>query len=76
MPRGKPLSALELEVLELVAQGRSAREIGTMLFRTTKAVEHRKERMMKKLGITGDVGLTLYWQSLHSHDDSTGGSGD
>ena len=75
MPRGKPLTQLEMQTLELIAQGRTNKEIGTMLFRSTKCIEHRRDRLMAKLGIRGTAGLTLYFRSLTSKNGSNGSGG-
>ncbi|ALE86381.1 hypothetical protein XF36_27255 [Pseudonocardia sp. HH130629-09] len=45
------LSERELEVAELVVQGRTQREIGEALFISAKTVEHHVARMRQRLGV-------------------------
>ncbi|WP_224401079.1 helix-turn-helix transcriptional regulator [Pseudonocardia sp. ICBG1034] len=47
------LSERELEVAELVVQGRTQREIGEALFISAKTVEHHVARMRQRLGVGG-----------------------
>jgi DNA-binding NarL/FixJ family response regulator len=54
------LSARELEVLQLVIRGRSAKEIGDILHLSAKTVEFHKYRMMKKLGLHTTIELARY----------------
>lgn len=54
------LSAREREVLQLVAEGKSAKEIGEILHLSVKTIEFHKYRMMKKLGLHTTVELAKY----------------
>lgn len=54
------LSAREREVLQLVVDGKSAKEIGDVLHLSAKTVEFHKYRMMKKLGLHSTVELAKY----------------
>jgi DNA-binding NarL/FixJ family response regulator len=54
------LSTREREVLQLVAEGRSAKEVADILCLSTKTVEYHKYRMMKKLGLHTAAELALY----------------
>ena len=45
-----PLTAREAEVLALLAQGRTNREIAARLFISAKTVEHHVSRVLAKLG--------------------------
>jgi DNA-binding NarL/FixJ family response regulator len=54
------LSARELDVLRLVIQGKSAKEIGDVLHLSAKTVEFHKYRMMKKLGLHTTIELAKY----------------
>lgn len=54
------LSYRELDVLRLVAEGKSSREIGKELSISVRTVEHHRERIGDKLGISSIAGLTRY----------------
>jgi DNA-binding NarL/FixJ family response regulator len=54
------LSSREREVLQLVAEGRSAKEIAAILYLSPKTVEYHKYRMMKKLGLHSAAELATY----------------
>ena len=55
--RTSPLDSLsrrERQILQLIAEGKTSAEVGTMLFLSPKTVDTYRSRMMHKLGI-GDV---------------------
>ena len=54
------LSSRQREVLQLLAEGRSAKEIATILNISAKTVEYHKYRMMDDLGIKTAAELTRY----------------
>jgi len=54
------LSRRELEVLKLVASGRSTKEIGIQLKITSRTAATYRERIMRKLGIHNVAGLTRF----------------
>ncbi len=54
------LSNREREVLQLVAEGRSTKEIAFILGVSAKTAEHHRERLMKKLDLHHVAGLTRY----------------
>lgn len=54
------LSKCENEVLQLVAEGKTTKEIAQLLNRTVKTINSHRERIMKKLGIHNLAGLTKY----------------
>lgn len=58
--RGKQLTARELDILKLVAQGSGNKWIASELHRSIKTVDHHRENIMKKLGIHEVAGLTRY----------------
>ncbi|MEJ5376624.1 MAG: response regulator transcription factor [bacterium] len=66
MARGKlkspvdPLSHREREVLRLIGEGKSSREIGKLLFISTRTVEHHRSSIMKKLRIKTTAELVRY----------------
>lgn len=54
------LSAREREVLQLIAESRTTREIGVLLHLSAKTVETHRARLMLKLGIHDIAGLVRY----------------
>lgn len=54
------LSDREKEVLQVVAEGNSNKEVAEKLFISPKTVENHKANIMKKLNIHDRVGLTKY----------------
>lgn len=62
LPRknGVGLSARELEVLQLVAEGEANKQIASELGISIKTVEKHRDRLMRKLDIHHTAGLTRY----------------
>jgi HD-GYP domain-containing protein (c-di-GMP phosphodiesterase class II) len=58
-PWSAGLTSREIEVLRLVAQGRSNREIGAELFITEKTARNHVERVYAKLGVNNRTQATL-----------------
>lgn len=58
--RAKPLARRERQVLQLVAEGKTSKEIGTVLGVGTKTAESYRARVMKKLDIHDTAGLVRY----------------
>lgn len=54
------LSARQKEVLQLIAEGNSTKEIAKKLFISVKTVETHRSQIMKKLGISDIPGLVKY----------------
>jgi DNA-binding NarL/FixJ family response regulator len=54
------LTPREREVLKLVAEGKSSREIGKLLFISSRTVENHRAHVMNKLGVTKTVDLVKY----------------
>jgi DNA-binding NarL/FixJ family response regulator len=55
-----PLSAREREVLQLVAEGKTTKEVASTLGLSTKTAEWYRARLMGKLGIHDTAGLVRY----------------
>jgi DNA-binding NarL/FixJ family response regulator len=53
------LSTREIEVIHSIAEGKSNKEIGTLLGVATKTVENHRSRLMQKLGVHNAASLTL-----------------
>lgn len=58
--RTSPLSGREREVLQLIAEGKSMKEIAALLFISVKTVETHRMRLMGKLDIHETAGLVRY----------------
>lgn len=59
-PSESALTEREREVLQLVAEGRSAKEIAGILRLSVKTVEYHKYRMMNRLGLHSSAELVSY----------------
>ena len=58
--RGGGLSSRELEVLQLVAEGKANKETAAELGISIKTVEKHRQHLMQKLNIHDTAGLTRY----------------
>ena len=54
------LSLREREVLRLLADGKSSKEMSKYLYVTTKTIVFHRQNIMKKLGVRTIAGLTKY----------------
>jgi DNA-binding CsgD family transcriptional regulator len=63
------LSRREVEVLRLVADGRSAREISAQLFISTRTAEHHIQHVYTKIGVSGRAAATR-WAIEHAVVDA------
>jgi two-component system response regulator NreC len=57
---GDGLSGREREVLQLVSEGHTTKEIAGVLKLSTKTIDSHREHIMEKLGIRNIAGLTKY----------------
>ena len=57
---GNLLTVREREVLKLIAEGKSHKEIAALLFISVRTVDHHRANMMKKLNIKDTANLTKY----------------
>jgi DNA-binding NarL/FixJ family response regulator len=55
-----PLTPRETEVVKLIAEGHTSREIGRLLNISDKTVERHRASVLEKLGLRDRVALTLY----------------
>ena len=55
-----PLTPRQVEVLQCLAEGRTAREIGELLYISARTVEFHKYNMMEKLGLERSTELIQY----------------
>jgi DNA-binding NarL/FixJ family response regulator len=56
----QPLTKRELQVLQLIGEGKSTKEIAGRLVVSVKTVETHRKQIMEKLGIRSIAGLTKY----------------
>jgi DNA-binding NarL/FixJ family response regulator len=59
-PAEEPLTAREREVLQLVAEGKTTKEIAVLLGVSVKTADAHRTRLMQKLDIHDIAGLTRY----------------
>ena len=59
-PERDPLAPRERQVLQLVAEGKTTKEIATLLTLTVKSAESYRSRVMEKLDIHETAGLVRY----------------
>jgi DNA-binding NarL/FixJ family response regulator len=57
---GDPLSPRETQIVKLIAEGHTSREIAQMLFISEKTVERHRANTLEKLGMRDRVELTRY----------------
>jgi DNA-binding NarL/FixJ family response regulator len=60
MPPEDPLTPRESEVVKLIAEGHSSREIAELLVISDKTVERHRANILEKLGLRDRVDLTRY----------------
>lgn len=56
----RPITEREEEILKLVAEGYTSREIGALLFISAKTVERHRANLLHKLGMRDRLELTRY----------------
>jgi DNA-binding NarL/FixJ family response regulator len=59
-PDADPLTPRETEIVKLVAEGHTSREIATTLVISEKTVERHRANVLEKLGMRDRVELTRY----------------
>jgi DNA-binding NarL/FixJ family response regulator len=59
-PASSPLSGREREVLQLIAEGKTTKEVAAALFISFKTVESHRQRIMAKLDIHETASLVRY----------------
>ena len=57
---GDPLSQREIEIICLISDGLSSKEIGDALFISPRTVDNHRARIMGKLGARNTVDLVKY----------------
>jgi DNA-binding NarL/FixJ family response regulator len=56
----EPLTFREREIIKLIAEGKSSKEIGQLLFISSRTVQHHRANIMKKLGVKKTADLVKY----------------
>lgn len=56
----EPLTTREREVLKLIAEGRSSKEVANLLFISVRTVQHHRANIMRKLNIRKTADLVKY----------------
>lgn len=58
--RGSPLTSRQREILQLIAEGRSTKEVANELGLSVKTVESHRTHLMERLGVRGIQALVRY----------------
>ena len=61
------LSAREVEVMSLIAEGQTNGEIAARLFLAEKTVKNHVRRIYSKLGVGSRPAAIAYWRSAREH---------
>ena len=56
----EPLTVREREIIKLIAEGRSSKEIGELLFISSRTVQHHRANIMRKLSLKKTADLVKY----------------
>jgi DNA-binding NarL/FixJ family response regulator len=56
----EPLTVREREIVKLIAEGKSSKEIGELLFISSRTVQHHRANLMKKLNLKKTADLVMY----------------
>ena len=57
---GEPLTNREREIVKLIAEGKSSKEIGELLFISSRTVQHHRANIMRKLNLRKTADLVKY----------------
>jgi DNA-binding NarL/FixJ family response regulator len=56
----EPLTIRERQIVKLIAEGKSSKEIGELLFISSRTVQHHRANIMRKLGVKKTADLVKY----------------
>jgi DNA-binding NarL/FixJ family response regulator len=56
----EPLTIREREIVKLIAEGKSSKEIGEMLYISNRTVQHHRANIMRKLNLKKTADLVMY----------------
>jgi len=75
---GEVLTIREREIMKLIAEGKSSKEIGKLLFISNRTAQHHRANIMRKLNVKTTADLVKYaiqrGYTLPSRDQSSAGS--
>jgi DNA-binding NarL/FixJ family response regulator len=54
------LSTREREIIKLIAEGKSSKEVAELLFISSRTVQHHRENIMRKLNVKKTADLVKY----------------
>jgi DNA-binding NarL/FixJ family response regulator len=57
---GEPLTIREREIVKLIAEGKSSKEIGELLYISSRTVQHHRSNIMRKLSLKKTADLVKY----------------
>jgi DNA-binding NarL/FixJ family response regulator len=57
---GEPLTPREIEIVKLIAEGKSSREIAAQLFLSFRTIQNHRTRIMRKLNLKKNTDLVKY----------------
>ena len=60
MAPAEPLTTREREIVKLIAEGKSSKEIGELLFISSRTVQHHRANIMRKLNLKKTADLVKY----------------
>jgi DNA-binding NarL/FixJ family response regulator len=60
MAAGEPLTIREREIVKLIAEGKSSKEIGKFLFISSRTVQHHRANIMRKLNLKKTADIVKY----------------
>jgi DNA-binding NarL/FixJ family response regulator len=55
-----PLSPREIEIIKMIAEGKSSKEIGEILFLSFRTIQNHRTKIMKKLNLKKNTDLVRY----------------
>lgn len=59
-PAVEPLTPREIEIVKLIAEGQSSREIADQLFLSFRTIQNHRTRIMRKLGLKKNTDMVKY----------------
>jgi DNA-binding NarL/FixJ family response regulator len=73
-PPAEPLTPREIEIVKLIAEGKTSREIADLLFLSFRTIQNHRTRIMRKLNLKKNTDLVKYAIRMGFVDPATGAS--